>query len=54
MGIIVLNPKVNQNECIRHRETIIPITNILKRHEVLFMMDIDPIVLQNTKLKRQL
>lgn len=40
-------------ECIRHGETIIPITNILKRHEALFnMMDIDPIVLQNTKLKK--
>ena len=34
-------------------ETIIPITKILKRHEALFnMMDIDPIVLQNTKLKK--
>ena len=40
-------------ECIRHGETIIPITNILKRHKALFnMMDIDPIVLQNTKLKK--
>ena len=40
-------------ECIYHNNTIIPTTNILKRHENLFnMMDIDPIVLQNTKLKR--
>ncbi len=34
-------------------ETIIPITNILKRHEALFnMMDNDPIVLHNTKVKK--
>ena len=40
-------------ECIYHNNTIIPTPNILKRHENLFnMMDIDPIVLQNTKLKR--
>ena len=40
-------------ECIYHNNTIIPTTNILKRHENLFnMMGIDPIVLQNTKLKR--
>ena len=40
-------------ECIYHNNTIIPTTNILKRQENLFnMMGIDPIVLQNTKLKR--
>ena len=40
-------------ECIYHNNTIIHTTNILKRHENLFnMMGIDPIVLQNTKLKR--
>ena len=40
-------------ECIYHKDTIIPTTNILKRHENLFtMMGIDPIVLQNTKLKK--
>ncbi len=40
-------------ECIYHDDTIIPTTNILRRHENLFkMMDIDPIVLQNTKLKK--
>ena len=39
-------------ECIRHGDVIIPTTNILKRHEALFnMMGIDPVVLQNTKLK---
>ena len=39
-------------ECIYHDKTIIPTTNILKRHENLFKaMGIDPIVLQNTKLK---
>ena len=39
-------------ECIRHDDVIIPTTNILKRHEALFnMMGIDPVVLQNTKLK---
>ena len=40
-------------ECIRHGDVIIPTTNILKRHEALFnMMGIDPVVLQNTKLKK--
>ena len=40
-------------ECIRHGDIIIPTTNILKRHEALFnMMGIDPVVLQNTKLKK--
>ena len=40
-------------ECIYHDKTIIPTTNILKRQENLFKaMDIDPIVLQNTKLKK--
>lgn len=40
-------------ECIYHKDTIIPTTNILKRHENLFtMMGIDPIVLQNTRLKK--
>ena len=40
-------------ECIRHGNVIIPTTNILKRHEALFnMMGIDPVVLQNTKLKK--
>ena len=40
-------------ECIRHGDVIIPTTNILKRHEALFnMMRIDPVVLQNTKLKK--
>lgn len=40
-------------ECIFHNDTIIPTTNILKRHENLFgMMNINPIVLQNTKLKK--
>ena len=40
-------------ECIYHNNTIIPTTNILKRHENLFnTMGIDPIVLQNTKLQR--
>ena len=39
-------------ECIYHDKTIILTTNILKRHENLFKaMGIDPIVLQNTKLK---
>lgn len=40
-------------ECIYINEsTIIPTTNMLKRHENLFkMMQIDPIELQNTKLK---
>ena len=39
-------------ECIYHDKTIIPTTNILKRHENLFKaMGIDPIVLQHTKLK---
>lgn len=40
-------------ECIRYGYVIIPTTNILKRHEALFnMMGIDPVVLQNTKLKK--
>ena len=40
-------------ECIYHDKTIIPTTNILKRQENLFKaMDIEPIVLQNTKLKK--
>lgn len=40
-------------ECISHGDVIIPTTNILKRHEALFnMMGIDPVVLQNTKLKK--
>ena len=40
-------------ECIYHENTIIPTTNILKRHENLFsMMNINPVVLQNTKLKK--
>jgi hypothetical protein len=39
-------------ECIHHGDVIIPTTNILKRHEASFnMMGIDPVVLQNTKLK---
>ena len=40
-------------ECIHHGDVIIPTTNILKRHEASFnMMGIDPVVLQNTKLKK--
>ena len=40
-------------ECIYHDDTIITTTNILKRHENLFAaMSIDPVVLQNTKLKQ--
>ena len=39
-------------ECIHHGDVIISTTNILKRHEASFnMMGIDPVVLQNTKLK---
>lgn len=40
-------------ECIYHDDTIIPTSNILKRQENLFnMMNINPVVLQNTKLKK--
>ena len=40
-------------ECLVDGDTIIPVTNILKRHENLFaMMGIDPVVLQNIRLKK--
>lgn len=40
-------------ECLLDGDTIIPVTNILKRHENLFeMMGIDPVVLQSTRLKK--
>ena len=40
-------------ECIRHGDVIIPTTTILKRHEALCnMLGIDPVVLQNTRLKK--
>lgn len=40
-------------ECLVDGDTVIQVTNILKRHENLFaMMGIDPVVLQNTRLKK--